>query len=109
MIKSSKNLIVGLDIGTSTIKTVVGMINEDNEIDFLGLKTKSMGVKRGVVIDIGSTVESIAKSISDAKLHSGEQDINSVYATISGNHIQSYTATGRALYLIKEVRIRFKS
>lgn len=108
MIKSSKNLIVGLDIGTSTIKTVVGMINEDNEIDFLGFgKTKSMGVKRGVVIDIGSTVESIAKSISDAKLHSGEQDINSVYATISGNHIQSYTATGRAAISDhKEVRIQ---
>ena len=108
MIKSNKNLIVGLDIGTSTVKTVVGIINEDNEIDFLGFgKTKSLGVKRGVVIDIGSTVESIAKSISDAKLQSGEDDIDSVYATISGNHIQSYTATGRAAISDhKEVRIQ---
>ena len=44
MIKSSKNLIVGLDIGTSTIKTVVGMINEDNEIDFLGLEKQNQWV-----------------------------------------------------------------
>jgi cell division protein FtsA len=96
MIKSDKNLIVGLDIGTSYVKTIVGSVNEDNEIDFLGVgKTKSLGMKRGVVIDIGSTVESIAKSVESAELVSSEK-ITSVYATISGNHIQSYAATGRA-------------
>ena len=96
MIKSDKNLIVGLDIGTSYVKTIVGSVNEDNEIDFLGVgKTKSLGMKRGVVIDISSTVESIAKSVESAELVSSEK-ITSVYATISGNHIQSYAATGRA-------------
>ena len=46
MIKSEKNLIVGLDIGTSFIKAIVGIINEDNEIDFLGVgRSKSLGMK----------------------------------------------------------------
>ena len=72
MIKSEKNLIVGLDIGTSFIKAIVGIINEDNEIDFLGVgRSKSLGMKRGVVIDISATVQSIEKSVEEAELVCG--------------------------------------
>ena len=72
MAKNDKNLIVGLDIGTSYVKAIVGSINEDNEIDFLGVgRSKSLGMKRGVVIDINSTVQSIGKSIEEAELVSG--------------------------------------
>jgi len=96
MARNEKNLIVGLDIGTSYIKTVVGSINEDNQIDFEGVgRSKSLGMKRGVVIDISATVESIEKSIEEAELVSGEK-ISSVYVSISGNHIQSFNASGRA-------------
>ena len=96
MVKNDKNIIVGLDVGTSYVKVIVGAINEDNEIDFLGLgRSKSLGMKRGVVIDISATVQSIEKSIEDAELLSGYK-IKSVYVTISGNHIQSFNATGRA-------------
>ena len=96
MIKSEKNLIVGLDIGTSFIKAIVGIINEDNEIDFLGVgRSKSLGMKRGVVIDISATVQSIEKSVEEAELVSGYK-INSAYVSISGKHIQSFNATGRA-------------
>ena len=94
--KNDKNLIVGLDIGTSYVKAIVGSINEDDEINFLGVgRSKSLGMKRGVVIDISSTVQSIEKSIKEAELVSSEK-IKSVYVSISGNHIQSFNATGRA-------------
>ena len=97
MARNENDLIVGLDIGTSSIKTVVASINEDNELDFEGFgKSKSLGVKRGVVIDISSTVDSIHKSIEDAELMSGEK-IRSVHVSISGNHIQSLNAEGRAV------------
>ena len=52
-------------------------------------------MKRGVVIDISATVESIEKSIEEAELVSGEK-ISSVYVSISGNHIHSFNASGRA-------------
>ena len=94
--KNNKNLIVGLDIGTSSVKTIIASINEDNEIDFLGKgSAKSLGMKRGMVIDIHSTVQSIKKSVEEAELLA-EEEIKSVYATISGNHIESYDANGRA-------------
>ena len=96
MAKNNKNLIVGLDIGTSSVKTIIASINEDNEIDFLGKgSAKSLGMKRGMVIDIHSTVQSIKKSVEEAELIA-EEEIKSVYASISGNHIQSYDANGRA-------------
>ena len=96
MIKSEKNLIVGLDIGTSFIKAIVGIINEDNEIDFLGVgRSQSLGMKRGVVIDISATVQSIEKSVEEAELVSGYK-ITSAFVSISGKHIQSFNATGRA-------------
>ncbi len=96
MIKSEKNLMVGLDIGTSFIKAIVGIINEDNEIDFLGVgRSKSLGMKRGVVIDISATVQSIEKSVEEAELVSGYK-INTAFVSISGKHIQSFNATGRA-------------
>ena len=67
MAKNNKNLIVGLDIGTSSVKTIIASINEDNEIDFLGKgSAKSLGMKRGMVIDIHSTVQSIKKSVGSA-------------------------------------------
>ena len=96
MAKNDKNLIVGLDIGTSYVKAIVGSINEDNEIDFLGVgRSKSLGMKRGVVIDINSTVQSIGKSVEEAELVSGYK-IHSAHVSISGKHIQSFNATGRA-------------
>ena len=96
MARNNKNLIVGLDIGTSYVKAIVGSINEDNEIDFLGVgRSKSLGMKRGVVIDINSTVQSIGKSIEEAELVSGYK-IHSAHVSISGKHIQSFNATGRA-------------
>ena len=96
MAKNDKNLIVGLDIGTSTVKTVIATIDEDNDINFEGYGvSKSLGMKRGMVIDINSTVQSIQDSVETAEGVAGHK-IKSVFASISGNHIQSYDANGRA-------------
>ena len=96
MIKNEKNILVGLDIGTTFIKAIVGIVNEDNEIDFLGVgKSNSLGMKRGVVIDISATVQSIEKAVQQAELVSGYK-ISSAFVSISGKHIQSFNATGRA-------------
>ncbi len=96
MVKNDRNVIVGLDIGTTSVKALVAVINEDFEIDVLGVgKSKSLGMKRGVVIDISATVQSIEKAVEDAELLS-EIKIKSVYVSISGKHIQSLNAIGRA-------------
>ena len=77
-----ENLIVGLDIGTSKVVAIVGEIKPDNSLDIVGIGSyQSRGLKKGTVINIESTVESIQRSIEEAELMAGCQ-IHSVYAEI---------------------------
>src|SRR6056300_515302 len=92
--KSDKNLIVGLDIGTSKIVAIVGEITVDEEIEIIGIgSNQSRGLKKGVVVNIESTVHSIQRAIEEAELMAGCQ-IHSVYAGIAGNHIRSLNSHG---------------
>lgn len=87
------NLIVGLDIGTTKICAIVGNVTEDG-IDIVGIGTSpSRGMRKGVVINIESTVESIKKAVSEAELMAG-CDIRSVYAGIAGGHIKGINSQG---------------
>ena len=62
-------MIVGLDIGTSKIVAIVGEVNEDNELEIIGIGTHpSRGLKKGVVVNIESTVQSIQRAIEEAEL-----------------------------------------
>lgn len=82
-------IVVGLDIGTTKICTIVGRKNEFGKIDILGYgKAESLGVSRGVVTNIGLTIESIRKSLQEASAKSGV-DIARVYVGIAGQHIKS--------------------
>ena len=64
--KTEPGMIVGLDIGTSKIVAIVGEVNEDNELEIIGIGTHpSIGLRKGVVINIESTVESIKKAVED--------------------------------------------
>lgn len=82
-------IVVGLDIGTTKICTIVGRKNEHGKIDILGYgKAESLGVSRGVVTNIGLTIESIRKSLQEASLKSGVE-IAKVYVGIAGQHIKS--------------------
>lgn len=97
------NLIVGLDIGTSKIVTIVGEI-EDGRVNILGIGSKpSRGLKKGVVVDIDSTIESIQSAVEEAELMCG-CTINSVYAGIAGSHIRSLSSHGIVAIKDKEVQ-----
>ena len=87
------DFIVGLDIGTTKIATVVGEVTEDG-VDIIGVgTTASVGLKKGVVVNIDSTVRSIKKSVEQAEIMAG-CEITSVYAGIAGSHIQSFNSHG---------------
>jgi cell division protein FtsA len=90
------NLIVGLDIGTTKICAIVGEVREDspNRVDIIGIGTSpSRGLRKGVVVNIESTVESIKKAIEEAELMAGVE-INAVYAGIAGGHIKGFNSRG---------------
>ncbi|MGL1861268.1 MAG: cell division protein FtsA [Pseudodesulfovibrio sp.] len=87
------DLIVGLDVGTTKICTVVGEATE-NGVDIIGIGTApSTGLRRGVVVNIEKTVQCIKKSLEDAELMAG-CDIRTVYAGIAGSHIQGFNSHG---------------
>ncbi len=82
-------IVVGLDIGTTKICTIVGRRNEFGKIDILGYgKSESLGVTRGVVMNIVNTIASIKKSIEEASGRS-DVDIHNVFVGIAGQHIKS--------------------
>ncbi len=92
--KADKNLIVGLDIGTSKVVAIVGEISIDNEIEIIGIgSNQSRGLKKGVVVNIESTVHSIQRAIEEAELMAG-CEIHSVYTGIAGSHIRSLNSHG---------------
>ena len=101
--KMDKSMIVGLDIGTSKITAIVGEINEDNELEIVGIGSHpSRGLKKGVVVNIESTVQSIQRCIEEAELMAGCQ-IHSVYAGIAGSHIRSMNSHGIVAIKDREV------
>lgn len=88
-----EDLIVGLDIGTTKVCAIVGEITHDG-IDVIGIGSHpSRGLRKGVVVNIEATVESIKKAIEEAELMAG-CDITSVYAGISGNHVKGINSHG---------------
>jgi cell division protein FtsA len=87
------NLIVGLDIGTTKICAIVGNVTEEG-LDIVGIGTSpSRGLRKGVVINIESTVASIRKAVEEAELMAG-CEIKSVYAGIAGGHIKGFNSQG---------------
>ncbi len=92
--KLEPEMIVGLDIGTSKIVAIVAEVNEDNELEIVGFGSHpSRGLKKGVVVNIESTVQSIQRAVEEAELMAGCQ-IHSVYAGIAGSHVKSMNSHG---------------
>lgn len=101
--KSERELIVGLDIGTSKIVAIVGEATTDGELEIIGVGTHpSRGLKKGVVVNIESTVQAIQRAVEEAELMAGCQ-IQSVYAGIAGSHIRSLNSHGIVAIRDKEV------
>lgn len=92
--KGDKSLIVGLDIGTSKVVALVGEYSPGNPIEVIGIGSHdSRGIKRGVVVDIDATVQSIQRAVEEAEMMAG-CEIRSVYASISGSHVQCQNSQG---------------
>lgn len=92
--KSNIDLIVGLDIGTTKIVALVGVINRENKVEIIGVGSyPSRGLKRGVVVNIETTVNSIQRALEAAELMAG-CEIHSAYTGISGSHIRSLNSHG---------------
>jgi len=92
-VHGEENIVVGLDIGTTKICAVVGEVSH-GEINIIGTGTSpSIGLRKGVVVNIESTVESIKKAVEEAELMAG-CEISSVYAGIAGGHITGFNSRG---------------
>src|SRR5260221_13570849 len=101
--RADRNLIVGLDIGTSKVVALVGEVAPDGSIELLGLGSQpSRGLKKGVVVNIESTVQSIQLAVEEAELMAG-CEIHSVYAGIAGSHVRSLNSHGIVAIKDKEV------
>ena len=96
-------IMVGLDIGTSKVVAIVAELGLEGEIDIIGIGSHpSKGLKKGVVVNIETTVESIRRAIEEAELMAGCQ-IEQVYAGIAGSHIRGLNSHGIVAIRDKEV------
>lgn len=92
--KAEKQLLVGLDIGTSKVVAIVGEVDHDGAVEVIGIGSHpSRGLKRGVVVNIETTVQSIQRAIEEAELMAG-CNIHSAFTGISGSHIRSLNSHG---------------
>ncbi|MGH8220709.1 MAG: cell division protein FtsA [Steroidobacteraceae bacterium] len=101
--KTSRSLVIGLDIGTSKVVALVGEAGADGAIEVLGIGSQpSRGLKKGVVVNIESTVQSIQRAVEEAELMAG-CEIHSVYAGIAGSHVRSLNSHGVVAIRDREV------
>ncbi|MEO6749257.1 MAG: cell division protein FtsA [Casimicrobiaceae bacterium] len=105
MVRESKNLIVGLDIGTSKIVAIVAEVSADGALNIVGLGTQpSRGLKRGVVVNIEATMASIQRVLEEAELMA-DCRIAEVYTGVAGSHIRSLNSSGMVAIKEKEVTL----
>ncbi len=101
--KEQKNLIVGLDIGTSKIVAIVAEILPEGRLEIIGMgQAPSRGLKKGVVVNIESTVNAIQRALEEAELMA-DCKIREVYTGIAGSHIRSINSHGMVAIKDKEV------
>ncbi|HEX9020802.1 MAG TPA: cell division protein FtsA [Nitrospirota bacterium] len=101
--KKPDSVLVGLDLGTTKVCAIVGEVKEGGQVDIIGIGiSPSHGLKKGVVVNIDSTVESVKKAVHEAELMAGVE-INSVYVGISGGHIKGINSRGVAAIKNREV------
>ncbi len=88
------DIVVGLDIGSKKVCTVIGELGENDQIEIIGVGTApSLGIKKGVIIDLDQAIQSVKESIESAERMSGMR-INSAFVSIAGSHISSVNSKG---------------
>jgi cell division protein FtsA len=101
--KESKNLIVGLDIGTSKIVAIVAEMRPESSFEIIGMgSSPSRGLKKGVVVNIESTVNAIQRALEEAELMA-DCKIRDVWTGIAGSHIRSFNSHGMVAIKDREV------
>ncbi|MBT5671625.1 MAG: cell division protein FtsA, partial [Betaproteobacteria bacterium] len=97
------DIVVALDIGTSKIAAVVAEIKEDDQYEVIGLgSSTSQGMKKGVVVNIESTVSAIQRALEEAELMA-DQKIKEVWTGIAGSHIKGFNSHGMVAVQGQEV------
>ncbi|WML89873.1 cell division protein FtsA [Thiothrix lacustris] len=105
MSKKEHNVIVALDLGTSKVVALVGEINDVGRLEIIGIGSyPSRGMKKGVVVNIESTIQSIQRAVEEAELMAGIQ-IRTVYVGIAGSHVRSLNSHGIVAIKDKEVTL----
>ena len=101
---SGHQMIVGLDIGTSKVVAIVAELSPEGDVDIVGIGShpSTKGLKKGVVVNIDSTVQAIQRAVEEAELMAGCQ-IHSVFAGIAGSHIRSLNSHGIVAIRDREV------
>jgi cell division protein FtsA len=103
MTRDAKDIVVGLDIGTSKIVAMVAEMKADGRYEIVGLgQHESKGLRKGVVVNIESTVDSIQRALQEAEVMA-DCKIKSVYTGIAGSHIRSFSSSGMVAIRDKEV------
>ena len=103
MSKETRDLIVGLDIGTSKIVATIAELDAEGNLSILGIGSQeSNGLKKGMVVNIEATVSSISRAIQEAEMMTGCK-VTRVYTGIAGSHIKSKDSNGMAVVKDKEV------
>ncbi|MDR2240237.1 MAG: cell division protein FtsA [Zoogloeaceae bacterium] len=104
MSKEAKNLIVGLDIGTSKIVAIIAELTSEGRLEILGLGShqESRGLKKGMVVNIEATVNAISRVVQEVELMA-DCKVKEVYTGIAGSHIKSFNSNGMVAIKDKEV------
>jgi cell division protein FtsA len=103
MAKETKDLVVALDIGTSKVAALVAELRADGTIEILGMGGhESKGLKKGVVVNIESTVNAVQRALEEAELMA-DCKIASAFTGIAGSHIKSFNSTGMVAIKDREV------
>lgn len=101
--RNDKHLIVGLDLGTSKVSAIVAEVSNTGDIEIIGMGNHAArGMKKGVVVNIESTAQSIKRAVEEAELMAG-CEIHSVFVGIAGSHINSLNSHGMVAIRDKEV------
>jgi len=92
--RKNGEIIAGLDLGTTKVACIIGEVTEDG-IDVIGIGSHpSQGLRKGVVINIDATIESIREAVEEAELMAG-CEVNTVYAGIAGGHVKGFNSRKR--------------
>jgi cell division protein FtsA len=104
--RKGHNIVMGLDIGTTKVCAIVGEVQSDGAVNIIGVgSAPSRGLKRGVVVNIDSTVESIRRAVDEAQQMAGV-DVSSTYVGIAGGHIMGINSTGIIAVKSQEITLR---